>query len=54
MFYTYSVKRFFNPLNASCATVVILLFDKSIRRRLTYKENALAFTAVIKFCSIRL
>lgn len=52
--YTYRVNKFFNPLNASCATTVILLLDKSILRKLEYNENALALTVVKKFCSMRL
>lgn len=51
---TYSVVNDFNPANASCAILEILLFDKSMRRSLLKFENAFGVISVIKFCSKRL
>lgn len=52
--FTYRVVKDFSPLNASWATLEMLLFDKSIRRNRLKLENDFGGISVIKFCSNRL
>lgn len=51
---TYSDVSDLSPEKASCATRVMLLLDKSIRRSRRWLANAFGVSSVIRFCSRRL
>lgn len=51
---TYSDVSDLSPEKASCATLVMLLLDKSMRRSRRWLANAFGVSSVIRFCSRRL